>query len=222
MTDRDRAGRIVEGVDHRRDLVGWLLLALVGAVAAGAAVLGVTEAPRQASLRGAVDNTLAASSYTEDISHATPQGTETLHLVFEAPDRLGGYVQLGNVRSYVVVLGSTQYQSTNVAADAPTRGLTFFSQPSAPARSNDPLAAYLTDYVRPATVVRRDGTHYRVTVVKSGQTGTFVATVSGPYVVELSVRAPGLSDHIVVSAVGSSPPVRLPAGARVLPATSQP
>lgn len=218
MTGPDRpAGRSVGGMDGSRNLVGWLLLGLVAAVAVGAAVLGVTQAPRQASLRQAVDNTLGASSYTEDISHATPQGAETLHLVFEAPDRIGGYVQLGNARSYVFVVGSTQYQSTTVTPGTPTRGLTFYRQAGTSARSNDPLAAYLADYVRPATVVHRDGTRYRVTVVKSGQTGTFVTTVSGPYVAELSVRAPGLADDIVVSSVGSSPPVHLPAGARVVP-----
>jgi hypothetical protein len=215
-------GHSVGGVDGSRNLVGWLLLGLVAAVAVGAAVLGVTEAPRQASLRQAVDNTLGASSYTEDISHITPQGTETLHLVFEAPDRIGGYVQLGTARSYVFVVGSTQYQSAAVTPGTPTRGLTLFRQLGTSARSNDPLAAYLADYVRPATVVHRDGTRYRVTVVKRGQTGTFVTTVSGPYVAELSVRAPGLADDIVVSSVDSSPPVRLPAGARVLPASGIP
>ncbi len=223
MTGLDRpGGRSVGRVDRSRNLVGWLLLVLVAAVAVGAAVLGVTEAPRQASLRQAVDNTLGASSYTEDISHATPQGTETLHLVFQAPDRLGGYIQLGNARSYVFVVGSTQYQSATVTPGTSTRGLTFYKHLGTPARSNDPLAAYLADYVRPAAVVHRDGTRYRVTVVKSGQTGTFVTTVSGSYVAELSVRAPGLADDIVVSSVGSSPPVRLPAGARVLPAPGLP
>ena len=204
-------------MDGSRNFVGWLLLGLVVVVAVAAAVLGVSEAPRQASLRQAVDNTLGASSYTEDISHVTAQGTETLHLVFEAPDRLGGYVQLGNARSYVFVLGSTEYQSPTVSSGTPTRKLTFYAQAGSPARSNDPLASYLTDYVRPATAVHRDGTRYRVTVLRSGQKGVFVTTVSGAYVAELSVRAPGLSDDITVSAVGSSPPVRLPAGARVLP-----
>ena len=50
------------------------------------------------------------------VTESTPQGKQTDYLVFEAPDKLGGYVQSGNKRTYVYVIGDTEYQSLTVSA----------------------------------------------------------------------------------------------------------
>ena len=51
-------------------------------------------------------NTLGAANYTEVVKETTPQGKQTDYLVYQAPDRLGGYVQSGNKRTYVYVIGN--------------------------------------------------------------------------------------------------------------------
>ena len=75
-----------------RQLIAWLLLALVAVVGAGAAALGVAQAPKNVPLKQAVANTLGAPNYTEVSPRSTPQGTQTDDLVWQAPDKLGGYV----------------------------------------------------------------------------------------------------------------------------------
>ena len=73
-----------------------------------------TGAAKSASLQQAVTNTLSAPNYSEVVSQNAPQGKQTDHLRYQAPDRLGGYIQSGSKRTYVYVIGSTQYQSQAV------------------------------------------------------------------------------------------------------------
>ena len=89
-----------------RRTISWLLLVLVAVVGLGGAVLGITGAPKDATLPVAASNTLAAPNYTETVTEKTPQGNQTDQLVWQAPNRLGGYIQSGNKRSYVYVLPS--------------------------------------------------------------------------------------------------------------------
>ena len=67
----------------------------------------------------AVHNTQHAASYSEVVSETTPQGTQTDYLVYQAPDKLGGYIQSGNRRTYVYVIGNKEYQSITVTANTP-------------------------------------------------------------------------------------------------------
>jgi len=130
-------------MSNGRNLTSWLLLGLLTVVGAGAAVLGVVQSPTTAPLiscaspqqpvqacTGAVPNTLAASNYSEVLSESTPGGQQTDYLVYQAPDRLGGYIESGAKRTYVYVIGKSEYQSLTVANGASTSHLVFYRQPS--------------------------------------------------------------------------------------------
>ena len=70
-------------------------------------MLGVAQSPNNVPLQEAVDNTLAAPNYSEVLTESTPQGKQTDYLVYQAPDRLGGYIQSGTKRTYVYVIGKS-------------------------------------------------------------------------------------------------------------------
>jgi hypothetical protein len=215
-------------MSETRSMTGWLLLGLLTVVAAEAAALGVVQSPKNVPLyscakgqyglkcSGAVTNTLTARNYTE-VVEKTPNGNQTENLVYQAPDRLGGYIQSGNKRTYVVVIGSVLYQSLTVSTTAPTTHLTFYKQSLAPgqgATSLDRVHTYLP-YVWQSTNVTSSGSVYTFTLTKSGQTGSFKYTVSGQYVSQFILTVANASVQLDISQVGSSPPVALPAGARV-------
>ena len=196
-------------------MTSWLLLGLLTLVAAGAAILGIVQSPNNASLQQAVRNTLAAPDYTEVLSTTTPNGSQTLHLVFQAPDRLGGYAVNGNRRTYIYILGRYQYQSLTVPATASVRHLVFYRQPGRPASLADPARGFLRFAARGQNVKGSAGS-YTFTVTQNGVTGAFTATVSGPYVSAMTLVAPNESDQLAISQVGTSPPVALPSGSRVI------
>ena len=206
-----------------RQTISWLLLVMVAIVGGGAAVLGISQAPKNVPLQEAVDNTLAAPNYSQVVTESTAQGKQTDYLVYQAPDRLGGYVQSGNKRTYVYVIGTEEYQSLTVAANASTKHLTFYKQQSQGAAALDPAHNYL-HYTTQAKHVTQSGNNYSFTLTQSGQTGTFTYTVSGQYVSEFTLRVKSASVHLVISQIGSSPPVALPAGAKVVgvPTSSSP
>ncbi len=95
-----------------RRAVGFLLLALLLVASGAGAAVGATSSG--APLSQAVYFTLASPNYTEVLSERSPQGNQVAHLVFQAPDRLGGYVQSGSRRTYIAIIGSTEYQSVTV------------------------------------------------------------------------------------------------------------
>jgi len=196
-------------------LIGWLLLVLVAVLAAGGAALGVTQAPKQATLQNAVKNTLNAANYTSDVLESSSQGTQTQHLVFQAPSRLGGYVDSGTVRVYVAVIDGVEYQSNQVSPSASTDHLTFQKQASQPASSYDPVHEYVT-LAKNAKHVHQKGDTYTFTVTQGGQTASFTATVIGQYLSDLTITATGAQLSLTVASVNSSPPVTLPAGAKVV------
>lgn len=204
-------------------MIGWLLLVLVAVLAAGGAALGVTQAPKQASLQQAVKNTLGASNYTSDVLESSSQGTQTQHLVFQAPSRLGGYVDSGSVRVYVAVIDGFEYQSTQVTQSSSTAHLTFQKQTSQPASSYDPVHEYVA-LAKNAKNVHQKGDTYTFTVTQQGQTASFTATVIGQYLSALTISATGAQLSLTVSSVNSSPPVTLPSGAKVVatPTTTVP
>ncbi len=200
-----------------RRLIGWLLLMLVAVLAAGGAALGVSQAPKQASLQNAVKNTLNAANYTSDVLESSPQGTQTQHLVYQSPNRLGGYVDSGTVRVYVAVIDSVEYQSNQVSPSASTDHLTFQKQTSQPASSYDPVHEYVA-LAKNAKHTHQKGDTYTFTVTQQGQTASFTATVIGQYLSALTISASGAQLSLTVSSVNSSPPVTLPGGAKVVAA----
>ncbi len=202
-----------------RQTISWLLLVMVAVVGGGAAVLGVSQSPHNVPLQEAVDNTLAAPNYTQIVTESTPQGQHTDFLVYHAPDRLGGYVQSGNKRTYVYVIGNVEYQSLTVAANASTKHLVFYRQQSQGAEALDPAHTYL-HYATAAKHVTSSGGTHTFTLTQSGETGTFVYTVSGQYISEFSLTVKTASVQLVISQVGTSPPVALPSGAKVVAAPS--
>ena len=205
-----------------RQSISWLLLVMVGVVGAGAAVLGVSQAPKNATLKKAVVNTLAASNYSQVVNQTTAQGKETEYLVWEAPDKLGGYVQSGDKRTYVYVIGNTEYQSLTVPNNTPTKKLVFYQQPAqGPASAVDPTRHYL-QYVTAAKNIDQNGNTSTFTLTQGGQTGHFQYTVNGPYVSQVNLTVSGASVQVVISQVGTSPPVALPDGAKVIKAPTAP
>jgi hypothetical protein len=197
--------------------IAWLLLGVLVVVGAGAAVLGVAQSPKNTPLLRAVTNTLSARNYSEVLEERTNQGKQTDYLVFQAPDRLGGYIQSGKLRTYVYVIGSTEYQSLTVPAGTPTRRLTFYRQASQGATALDPAHGYLP-YATQAKRPTHSGDTYSFTLTKQGQTGTFTYTVTGSYVSQFTLTVPNASVRLDISDVGTSPPVALPAGAKVVSA----
>jgi hypothetical protein len=216
--------------DLRRTIT-WLILVLVGVVGLAGALLGVSQAPSALSI--AVANTKAASSYTQVVTEKTPQGDQTDYLVWQAPDRLGGYIQSGNRRTYVYVLpapsGSVEYQSITVPVATATRHLVFYRQASQSAALLDPAHNYL-QYASRAKHPTTSGSTYFFTLTQTTASGTetghFAYTVahtdSGQYISQFGLAVQGASVHMVISAVGSSPLVQLPAGARVVATPTTP
>jgi hypothetical protein len=212
-----------------RRTISWLLLVLVGVVGVGGAVLGVSLAPGDTPLSDAVANTLSAPSYTQTVTEKTPQGDQTDYLVWQSPDRLGGYIQSGNKRTYVYVLpsggASVEYQSVTVPVTADTQHLVFYRQASQGAASLDPAHDYL-QYASEAKHPTKSGDTYSFTLTQSSpsgkETGHFTYTVSGQYVSGFGLTVQGASVQMTISSFGSSPTVELPAGAKVVATPTTP
>jgi hypothetical protein len=215
-----------------RNLTSWLLLGLLTVLAVGGAVLGVVQSPKSAPLisckspqqpiqrcTGAVPNTLGAANYSEVLTESTPQGKQTDYLTYQAPDRLGGYIQNGDRRTYVYVIGKWEYQSLTVTAGTSTQTLELYRQPSQGAQALDPAHGYLP-YAKQAKHISQSGDTYTFTISESTSqgkaSGKFTYTVTGPTVSQFTLGVANSSVDLVVSQVGSSPPVRLPAGAKVV------
>jgi hypothetical protein len=212
---------------NTRRSLGWLLLGLVAVVGVGGAILGIALSPKTATLATAVTNTLAAPNYSLVVTEKTPQGNQTDNLVWEAPNRLGGYIQSGKKRTYVYVLpsgsGSAEYQSLTVSATAPTRHLVFYRQASQSAAALNPAHNYLL-YANDARHLTLTGNTYSFTLTQTSttgkETGTFAYTVSGQYVSLFNLTVGTSSVHMVISDIGSSPSVNLPAGSKVVTSPS--
>lgn len=206
-----------------RQTISWLLVALVGAVGAGAAVLGISQAPSNVSLEKAVANTLAAPNYNEVLTEVGPQGTQTDYLTYVAPSTLGGYIDAAGKRTYVYVIGTTEYQSVPVSSSNPPKVLTFYKQQGQGAAAVDPARHYL-GFAATGKNVAHSGSTYSFQLTQQGQTGHFAYTVSGRYISELLLSVATSSVHVVISQVGSAPHIALPKGAKIikLPATRTP
>jgi len=201
-----------------KNITAWLLLGLLTVAGAGFAVLGVVQSP--VPLDQAVSNTLAADNYSEVFTESTFQGKDTEHLVYQAPDRVGGYAQSGNKRTYVVIIGNKAYESLTVAANASTAHLTFYVVNLPVAKKFDRAQLYLP-FASQAKQVSSNGDTHSFTLTQMGQVGAFVYTVSGWHVSRLTLAVPAerASLSLDISKVGTSPPVALPAGAKIVAGT---
>jgi hypothetical protein len=207
-----------------RHLTAWLLLGLLTVVGVGGAVLGVAQSPKGASLDAAVANTLAAPSYTEVLTEDTQAGKQTDYLVYQAPDRLGGYIVGGDkrTRTYVYVIGTLEYQSLTVPLHGSVAHLSFYKESSeGNVQSLDPAHGYLP-FALQGKNNEKSGNTYSFSLTehtsKGAETGDFSYTVSGQYISQAALRLGGASANLIISQVGSSPPVALPAGSKVISA----
>ena len=162
-------------------------------------------------------------NYSEVVNENAPQGTQTDRLKYQAPDRLGGYIQSGSKRTYVYVIGSTQYQSGAVPNNTLTKQLTFHQQASQGATALDPPPPTATSLMPIRQSTRHAaGDTYSFTLNQGGKTGTFSYTVNGQYVSTFTLRVSNSSVRLDISAVGTSPPVTPPTGSKISPASSAP
>lgn len=192
-----------------------LLLGLLAVAGLAGATIGAVQAPNGTPVSEAVTNTLAAPNYTEDVLQQTSLGSQSAHLVYEAPDRLSGYQESAGRRTYVVIIGTVEYVSETVPSNTPTSKLVFFKQQTVGAQAVDPAHNTLPIY-KQATEKGRNGdvTTYRYD--RNGQQATLVYTVAGAYVsvFDATILHSG-HESITITKVGSSPAVALPAGAAV-------
>jgi hypothetical protein len=205
-----------------RNLLGWLLVGLVSAVGAGAAILGATQSPTTASLSQAVRNTVRAPNYSEVFTESTSMGSETGYLTYQAPNRLGGYIETVSGRTYIYVQGGYEFQSVTVSKGASTAHLVFYRQRSqAPVSMLDPAQDYL-NLVQHVPHAQRSGNTYTLSVTRGGQTGILQYTVAGQYIGRFTIRAAQTSVVVTISQVGTAPPIGLPHGSRVIGASPLP
>jgi len=195
-----------------RKYLAFVLLGILTLVGAGFAFLGATQSSSPAPLGRAVRSTLKAPNYTEYLVENTPQGTEHVSLVFQAPDRLGGWLITAKRKTYVYIIGNTEYVAVtrSLSAPAPT---TFYRQQSQGAVAVDPAQSFLPNYNKGTST--RNGAVTTVTLSQGGQTETLTYTVTGNYVSDFKAAVTGSSLDLAISNVGSSPPVELPKGFKI-------
>jgi hypothetical protein len=198
-----------------KNITAWLLLVLLAVAGGGFAVLGIVQS-KDVPLDQAVTNTLAASNYTEDFSQTTSTGPESEHVVFQNPDSLGGYEQIGNQRTYVLIQGNKAYAARTTGTGASAAHLVFRKATAQPAKLLDPAHHFLP-FANHAQHVVRNGDTYTFTMNLTGQAVSFVYKVSGWHISQMRLAAPSAqaSAHLNISKVGTSPPVGLPAGATI-------
>ena len=195
-----------------RKYLAFVLLGILTLVGGGFAVAGAVQSTSDTSLGSAVDNTLKASNFTENLMEKTAQGSQQAQLVFQSPDRLGGWLISGKRKTYLYIIGNAEYIAItrSVSAPAPT---TFYRQQSQGAVAVDPAHTYLPYYNKgPST---RNGSVTTVTLSQGGQTETLTYTVTGNYVSDFKAVVTGGSIDLTISKVGSSPPVELPKGYKI-------
>jgi hypothetical protein len=202
--------------------LSFVLLAVVAVVGLGAAVLGVVQGKSGTALKQAVTNTLKAPSYTEYLVENTPQGDQTANINYHAPDRLGGSLESVGRRTYLVIIGSTEYISVTRPIKGAKGPIVFYKQETEGAQAVDPAHTYLSYYNKGKS--SRSGSVTTVTLTQGGQTERLYYTVTGNYVSNFKAVTPGGTISLAITNVGSAPKVALPKNARFAtsPAASSP
>ena len=176
---------------------------------AGTAILGAVQSTSGTDLGQAVKNTLGAPNYSENLVEKTPQGNQTASLVFQSPDRLGGWLLSAGRKTYLYIIGTKEYIAVSQKASAPAPK-TFYTQESAGAQAVDPAHTYLPYWDKGKST--RSGSVTTVTLSQGGQTEKLTYTVTGNYVSKFTASTPGGTIVLDISAIGTSPSVSLPAG----------
>jgi hypothetical protein len=194
-----------------RKFLAFILLGVLTLVGAGGAALGAVQSSSATAIGQAVKNTLKAPNYTEDLTEKTPQGNQQAHLVFQSPDRLAGWLVSSGRKTWLFIVGSTEYVAVTGAASTSTP-TTFFTQQTQGAVAVDPAHTYVPYCTRkPSTL---SGSVTTVTLTQGGETEKLTCTVSGNYVSNFKAVTPGGTIELAISSVGSSPAVELPHGYR--------
>ena len=192
-------------------LIGGAGLVFAACGSSGTTPTGVANSKL---LQQAVASTLSAPNYSEVLSENSSQGQQSDHLTDEAPDRLGGYIERGAKRTYVYVIGKTEYQSKPVPNNTPVSQVVFQSQASQGVTVLDPAHSYLPD-ANKTNQATRSGDTYSFTLSNQGQPGTFTYIVIGQYVSKFTLTVSTASVRLAISAIGTSPTVTLPARSKV-------
>ncbi len=203
-----------------RKYLAFVLLGVLTVAGLGGAVVGIVQG-KSVSIDQAATNTLAASGYTEYLTQATAQGNETASIVYQAPDRLGGWTQSAGRRTYLFIIGTTEYISVTGSAKTGRVPLVYYTQRSSGAKAADPAQQYLRVFKQalPTGVTRTivtTGSVTTVTLTQGAQVETLTYTVTGNYVTKFHAVIPGGTINLTISEVGTSPPVALPAGHRIV------
>jgi hypothetical protein len=200
-----------------RKYLSFVLLGVLTLVGLGAATLGVVQSKSGVALGQAVTNTLHSANYTENLVEHTPQGNQTATFVYQAPDRLAGWIRSPAGQIYVVVIGATEYAGATQSLTDQRIPRVFFTQEGPGAQSVDPAHRYLPYWNKgPST---RSGSVTTVNLTESGETVKLTFTVTGNYVSNFKAVGTGSTIGLVISKIGSSPAVALPAGAKTKPAS---
>ena len=202
-----------------RKYLAFVLLGILTLVGGGFAVAGAVQSTSHTSLSHAVDNTLKASNFTENLMEKTAQGSQQAHLVFQSPDRLGGWLRSSGRKTYLFIIGTKEFIAVTRSASAsvPTK---FYTQRTAGALSVDPAHTYLPYWncnPQPGAPTQKcpstqSGSVTTVTLKQGASTTTLTYTVSGNYVSDFKAVAPGGTIELAISNVGTSPKVNLPKG----------
>ena len=192
-----------------RKYLAFLLLGILTLVGAGGAAVGAVQSQSGTALSQAVKNTLGAINYTEDLVEKTPQGNQSAHLVFQSPDRLGGWLLSGGRKTYLFIIGTTEYIAVSQSASAPMP-TTFYTQQTTGAQAVDPAHTYLPYYDKGKAT--RNGSVTTVILTQGNQKETLTYTVNGNYVSVFNANTPGGTINLDISNVDSSPAVQLPQG----------
>jgi len=202
-----------------RKYLAFLLLGILTLVGVGGAAIGAVQSKSGTGLSQAVKNTLASPNFTEDLVEKTPQGNQTAHLVYQAPDRLGGWLLSAGRKTYIFIIGTTEYIAVSQSAGAPAPK-TFYTQQTTGAKAVDPAHTYLPYYncnpqpgqpKRPCPTTK-SGNVTTITLTQGNQKEILKYTVTGNYVSKFTASTPGGTIDLGISELGTSPAVQLPQG----------
>jgi hypothetical protein len=202
-----------------RKYLSFVLLGVLSLAGLVATVVGLVQSQSGTSLGQAQKITLASTNYTEHLVEKTPQGNQTASLVYQAPDRLGGWLESAGRRTYLVIIGSKEYISVTRPKSSAGKPLTFYTQQTTGARAVDPAHTYLpywNCHGAPTCPTTRSGSVTTVTLSQGGQTEKLSFTVTGNYVSKFAAATPGGTIDLQISELGTSPEVTLPKGSRVV------
>lgn len=213
-----------------RKFSAFVLLGILTLVGIGGALLGATQSDSGVPLGTAVANTIGvpaknkpgAANYSEYLSEQTPQGSQVASIVFQSPDRLSGWLLSSGKRTYLYIIGTTEYIAVTQSAKA-SSPTTFYRQETTGAQAVDPAHTYLVFWdcnPQPGAPTQpcptsRNGSVTTVTLHQGGQTETLTFTVSGKYVSDFKAVTPGGTIGLTITKVGTSPPVALPKGYKI-------